>query len=130
MLRRTIFAAAIAAPFAIPAMALAADPGGQIANAAAHAGYAAGAANIAGVQMHLHHTVNCLVGPKGADYDAKQMNPCANAGNGAIPDATDAGVKQKLEAALAKAKAGIAATDIAAAHKDAAEAADALKALK
>ena len=43
-----------------------------------------------GVQAHLHHTLNCLVGPGGDGFDAKQMNPCAQAGNGAIPDAKDA----------------------------------------
>lgn len=114
--------------FALPA--LAADAGGEITNAAMHAGLAAKASDIAGVHTHLHHAVNCLVGPNGTGFDAKELNPCANTGNGAIPDTATASSKQALEAALAKANSGIAATDLAAAQKDAAAAEAMLKAAK
>jgi len=110
--------------------ALAADASGEITNAAMHAGLAAKASDIAGVHTHLHHAVNCLVGPGGAGFDAKEMNPCANTGGGAIPDWTNASTKQKLEDALAKANSGIAATDLAAAQKDASAAAAVLKSAK
>jgi len=110
--------------------ALAADASGEITNAAMHAGLAAKASDIAGVHTHLHHAVNCLVGPGGAGFDAKEMNPCANTGGGAIPDSTNASTKQKLEDALAKANSGIAATDLAAAQKDASAAAAVLKSAK
>jgi hypothetical protein len=110
--------------------ALAADPGTEITTAATHAGLAAQAADVAGVHTHLHHTVNCLVGPGGAGFDAKELNPCANSGGGAIPDSTNAATKQKLEAALAKANSGIAATDFAAAQKDASSTEAMLKAAK
>ena len=50
-----------------------------------HAGYAAAAADIAGVHAHLHHALNCLVGPGGNGFDAKEINPCAHAGNGSFP---------------------------------------------
>ena len=103
--------------FASPA--LAGDASGEITNAAMHAGLAAQASDIAGVHTHLHHTVNCLVGPGGPGFDAKELNPCANTGGGAIPDSSSASSKQALEAALAKANSGIAATDLAAAQKDA-----------
>jgi hypothetical protein len=61
-------------------------------------------------------------------YFDKQMNPCAHAGAGAIPDTTDAAKRKALEAAAAKARDGIAATDFAAAQKAAAETSSMLKA--
>ncbi|HLY05168.1 MAG TPA: hypothetical protein VKR31_05420 [Rhizomicrobium sp.] len=114
--------------FASPAPA--GDASGEITNAAMHAGLAAQASDIAGVHTHLHHTVNCLVGPGGAGFDAKELNPCANTGGGAIPDTADAATKQKLQDALAKANSGIAATDFASAQKDAAATEAALKTVK
>jgi len=114
--------------FAFPA--LAADAGAEITNAAMHAGLAAQAGDIAGVHTHLHHAVNCLVGPAGPGYDGKELNPCANTGSGAIPDSTNSSTKQALEAALAKANSGIAATDLATAQKDASAAAAMLKSAK
>lgn len=110
--------------------ALAADASGEVTNAAMHAGLAAQASDLAGVHTHLHHTVNCLVGPGGQGFDSKELNPCANTGGGAIPDTTDAATKQKLENALAKANSGIAATDLATAQKDASAAAAELKTVK
>ena len=113
-----------------PVAAFAGDAGAEITNAGMHAGLAAQAGDIAGVHAHLHHAVNCLVGPGGPGFDAKELNPCANTGGGAIPDSTSASTKQTLEAALAKANSGIAATDMATAQKDAASTAAMLKAAK
>lgn len=107
-----------------------ADAASEVVNAATHAGLAAGSAKLDGVHMHLHHTLNCLVGPGGAGFDPKQMNPCANAGAGAIPDTTDAGKKKSLETAAAKAREGIASADLATAQKDAADTAAILKTVK
>jgi hypothetical protein len=73
------------------------------------------------VQMHLHHVVNCLVGPTGQGFDASVGNPCKDQGNGAIPDTTDAAKKTMLNQALAKANAGLKLTDMAGAQKDAGE---------
>ena len=87
---------------------------------------AAKAADIAGVQMHLHHALNCLVGPSGSGYDPKQMNPCSADGAGAIVD-SDAAKKPALEAAAATARSGIAATDLAVAQKAASDTEVALK---
>ncbi|HVT23507.1 MAG TPA: hypothetical protein VHD95_02685 [Rhizomicrobium sp.] len=105
-----------------------ADAASEVVNAQTHAGLAAAATKIEGVHTHLHHALNCLVGPAGQGFDAKQMNPCAQAGSGAIPDTTDAAKKKKLEAAAAKAREGIAATDFAAAQKAASETASMLTA--
>jgi hypothetical protein len=111
----------------MPAAALA-DGASEIVTAATHASLAAQAGDIAGVHMHLHHTLNCLVGPGGMGFDATQMNPCAQAGHGAIPDAANATVKASLEAAAAKAGTGIAETDLAKAQADASATAAMLKA--
>ena len=107
---------------ALPVSAQTADPAQEVATSGLHAGLAAQAATIEQVHMHLHHTVNCLVGPKGQGFDAKEANPCQKLGNGAIPDTTDSATKAKLTAALAKAQAGLKSDDLAAAKKAAAEA--------
>lgn len=125
-----LMGAAVAALLLAPVPVLAADPAGEIVTAATHADLASKASDLAGTQTHLHHALNCLVGPAGAGYDPKNMNPCANAGGGAIPDTADAGKKAALESAAATARAGLAAADMATAQKDAAAAAVALKAIK
>jgi hypothetical protein len=112
---------------ALPVYAQAADPAQEAATAGLHAGLAAKAATIEQVHMHLHHTVNCLVGPTGQGFDAKEANPCQRLGNGAIPDTTDSATKAKLTAALAKAQAGLKSDDLTAAKKAATEAQMALK---
>jgi len=109
------------------ASAQAAEPAQEAATAATHAGLAVQGAAIEQVHMHLHHTVNCLVGPKGQGFDAKEANPCQKLGNGAIPDTTDAALKAKETAALAKAEAGLKSDDLTAAKKAATEAQAALK---
>jgi hypothetical protein len=124
--RNMLIGAAIAALTFLPATAFA-DAHSEVVNAGMHAGFAAGSPDLASAQAHLHHTLNCLVGPSGNGYDAKQMNPCANAGKGAIPDTADATKKSSLEAAAAKARAGLAAADLASAQKDASDARDMLK---
>lgn len=112
---------------ALPGAALAADAAKEATTGGMHAGLAAKAATIEQVHMHLHHTVNCLVGPKGQGFDAKEANPCQALGDGAIADAGDAATKAKLTAALARAEAGLKATDLAAAQKAAAETEASLK---
>lgn len=114
---------------ALPDAAFAADAHGEIVTAATHAELASKATVLDAVRMHLHHTVNCLVGPNGAGYDAKEMNPCTHSGNGAIPDTKDAVKKKLLEGALAKAQSGLIAADLASATKAASEAAANLNAI-
>ncbi len=108
-----------AALLAAPLPALAADAHGEAVTAATHADLAAKAADMAGTQMHLHHALNCLVGPSGKDFDAKNMNPCANSGSGAITDETDPVKKAGLEKAADDARKALAATDLASAQRDA-----------
>lgn len=110
----------------LPAIAWA-DAASETVTAQMHADLAAHATDLAGVQMHLHHALNCLVGPGGEGFDPKQMNPCANAGKGAIPDSTDAAQKKELAAVATELKTGIAATDIKSAQKVATDTAAMLK---
>ena len=112
---------------ALPAFAQVADPAQEAVTGGVHAGLAAKAATIEQVHMHLHHTVNCLVGPTGQGFDAEEANPCQKLGNGAIPDTTDSATKAKLTAALAKAQAGLKSDDLSAARQAATEAQAALK---
>jgi hypothetical protein len=119
--------AAAAAVALLSQSALAVDLKAEITTAGQHADMAAAAPDIATVHMHLHHTINCVVGQGGAGYDASQLNPCQNQGSGALPDATSAATKQSLQKAVAQAQAGLATNDLAAAQKDATAASAALK---
>lgn len=101
--------------------AFAGDSAKEAATAATHAGIAAKSAGLQQVHMHLHHVVNCLVGPKGEGYDADQANPCKDLGDGAIPDARSPEQRATLEAALAAAKLGLASNDLDEAQKQALE---------
>lgn len=113
-----------------PLQAMAADAGTEITTAATHADLASQAADVGMVHMHLHHTLNCLVGPAGTGFDAAEVNPCKNSGNGAIPDTTDATKKAALEKAADSARAGIADADLTGAKKTASDTAVMLKAVK
>ena len=117
----------------LPMAAQAADAGGaaskQVATAAAHAGMALGAADLATAHAHLHHVVNCLVGTSGKGFDAKAEDPCKGMGNGAIPDARgDVATVDRLNAALAQAEHGLKATTLDAAHADAKQVMETLQA--
>jgi hypothetical protein len=112
---------------ALPLGASAAESGGaaskQVATASAHAGMALGAADLKTAHLHLHHVVNCLVGPSGQGFDAKAGNPCKGMGHGAIADAGgDATAEAHLRAALSQAESGLKASTLDAAHADAQQA--------
>ena len=93
-----------------------ADGPQAIGTAVQHSGLAANAADIDAVHRHLHHALNCLVGPDGNGFDAAPGNPCADAG-GAIPQTADAAMKMKLEMAATQVRGGIANANIEAAKK-------------
>jgi hypothetical protein len=112
--------AGIGLGFFAPAPAAAADAKPEIAMAEQHAGYAAGSDKLDMVHTHLHHVINCLVGPGGKTFDAKALNPCKDLGKGAIPD-SDAAQRKVLQAPLDKARAGLKATKLETAQKDAGE---------
>ena len=128
--RAILLGAACAALIVAPFPVFAADAAGEVATAVTHATLATQAGDLDGVRMHLHHTLNCLVGAGGTGYDAKQINPCAGSGSGAIPDTSDAAKKKALEEAANTVRAGLAASDVTTAKKAASETATALKAIK
>jgi len=99
-----------------------ADSTKQVTIAARHAGSAAQATDLKRTQTHLHHVINCLVGPKRQGFDDKEANPCKDRDNGAIPNTTDEVRRTALIRALAKANGGLRQTDLAAARKSASEA--------
>jgi hypothetical protein len=115
--------------FIVVAARAAADVKAEIGAAATHANLAAKAATIDAVHTHLQHVLNCLVGPKGKDFDSKALNPCAKLGDGAIPDSTDAAQKTALESAVTQAEDGLKATDLRASQKIAGDVGAALGAL-
>ena len=92
----------------------------QASVASAHAGMALGAADLKVAHMHLHHVINCLVGPSGKAFDKQQADPCKGMGHGALVDAKgDAAIEARLHTALADAERGVKATTLEAAHADA-----------
>jgi hypothetical protein len=97
---------------ALSSPAFAGDYGKEVSTASDHAGYAAISETIADAHAHLHQTINCLVGPTGAGFDATVGNPCQSQGDGAMADTTDAGKKQVLENAVTRAQAGLASDDL------------------
>lgn len=117
----------LAGTLALAPFAALADGASETVTAQTHAELASQASDLAGVHMHLHHTVNCLVGPNGKGFDAKEMNPCANAGNGAIPDTKDPAKLKTLNNAVVLAQSGISDDDITAAKKAATDTANLLK---
>ena len=114
-LTTTSIAGAILAGLALGPVTSLADGPQAIATAAQHAGFAAAGTDVAGVQRHLRHTLNCLVGPGAEGFDEAAGNPCAAAG-GAIPQTADAATKEKLTKAVADVNAALASTDLAAAQ--------------
>ena len=129
MSNTSAIAAVVSAALTFPIAAYA-DAKSEIATAAQHAGLAAAAPNLAQTHIHLHHAMNCLVGPKDADFDKANMNPCAQQGSGAFPDATDPDIKTKLQNAMSLAADGIASKDEATAKKNAAMVETQLNAIK
>lgn len=100
----------------------------EVTTAHAHALMAQHAATLTMADAHLHHVINCLVGSKGAGFDAAAGTPCKGQGNGAIPDsASDQALRAKLETALTEARAGLESSTLASAQQAAAKVAAALQ---
>ena len=111
---------ALMLPMAVQAIAADSAATKEAGIASAHAGMAFGAKDLKVTHMHLHHVVNCLVGPAGKGFDANEADPCKGVGNGAIVDAKgDAATESMLQAALAEAEKGLQASSFEAAHADA-----------
>jgi len=82
-----LLACAMASVLLQSSLAMAAgDPAVELKTAMTHAGFAAKYEALKEVTMHLHHTLNCLVGPQDKRFDAAAGNPCQGQGNGYLPD--------------------------------------------
>tara|TARA_R110001592_G_scaffold45109_2_gene144449 strand:+ start:109 stop:543 length:435 start_codon:yes stop_codon:yes gene_type:complete len=133
-LRPSLFVRIVSAAFGtalalvISSFALAADKAPEVKTAAVHAGLAASVGDIKGVRAHLHHTLNCLVGPDGEGFNANEINPCQGMGKGAIPDTADAARKQALKEAVDMVQSGLDSDDLATAQKAAADTKEMLEA--
>ncbi len=66
--------------------AAAGDPSVELKTATTHAEFATKYEALKEVTMHLHHALNCLVGPQDPLFDAAAGNPCQGQGNGYLPD--------------------------------------------
>jgi hypothetical protein len=104
-----------------------ADAASETVTAGSHVDLGLAAPDLKGLRTHLHHALNCLVGPDGYGFDAKALNPCAQSGKGAIPDSADAAKKAKLQSAANRIREGISSSDLTTARKAASEAAAQLK---
>lgn len=62
------------------------DTSTEIQTALTHAGFAQKYDTLKEVTLHLHHVLNCLVGPKDTMFDSAAGNPCQGQGNGIVPD--------------------------------------------
>jgi hypothetical protein len=81
------FAATVALPQSVVAQSGLAAAKTQLTTAIFHSGELAqrGTA-VAASKTHLQHTMNCLEGPRGPNFNAAPGNPCQGQGNGLIPD--------------------------------------------
>ncbi len=123
MYRKGIVPAAILLSLYIPAQA--ADLGVEI--SAAQITARSGSRNIrdiGAIHERMQAAINCLVGPKGADFENKVRNPCAVSGDGVIPDTPDPAKKARYMEAVAKLKAVMKIDDRQAAMEAALAAAD------
>ena len=123
-------AALCGALVALPLAAQAADASTEITTAATHAGFAAKAGTLQMVHAHMHHALNCLVGPGGNGFDTTALNPCKNSGNGAIPDTADPAKKEALNKVAAMLRTQVMGDDLATGQKAAAYIEGELKKLK
>ena len=121
------FLAGAALSLALPPAARAADVKKELDTAVQHAQFAAAAKDVKMAHAHLHHVINCLVGPNGKGFDAKQLDPCKGMGNGAIADSSGAAQKKELQAAVRKAEQGLKQSQLATAQKTATDVGEMIK---
>ena len=120
MIRLSILALLSAAALAATPAFAAGDAGKQISTAIEHSGFASKVKSTDKVHLHLHHVVNCLVGPHGKGFYPAAGNPCQGQGNGALNDLMgQPKVKAELEKALHEADMGLRENSFKTAHNTA-----------
>lgn len=125
--------ATVAVAATVPTSATTARQG--VSNAKIHASVAARIDTLPGVHLHLHHVLNCLVGPHGKLYSAKaealSAYHCDQIPYGAADDPHASPKVHKLaDAAVQEALAGIHAENVQAGHRDAAQVIQTLDAIE
>lgn len=63
-----------------------ADVKAQLRTAIQHAGFAAAAGAISGVEQHLGHALNCIEGTRGRNFNQAWGHVCQGQGNGILAD--------------------------------------------
>jgi hypothetical protein len=58
----------------------------ELKTAITHAGFAAKYDTLKEVTLHLHHVINCIVGPDDKMFDKAAGNPCQGQGKGILAD--------------------------------------------
>lgn len=93
----------------------------EIATAIIHANVASKVDSLSGVHLHLHHVLNCVLGPHSKQYSAAAEKlsayKCVGLGDGALPDSRDPAVRRDLQQVAKHADGGIQATQFNAAHE-------------
>jgi hypothetical protein len=69
-----------------PASQARANVRAEVNTAATHAGFASEGGNLGYVRLHLRHALNCLEGPRGANFNKSWGNVCEGQGNGILTD--------------------------------------------
>jgi|SRR6185437_11387181 len=104
------------------ALAQGGDVAKELGAASKHAQLSESSESVPVAAMHLHHVINCLVGPQGAGFDAAAGNPCKGMGDGALQDSAKRSESHaKALRALSIARRGIAEKELPAMHKAASE---------
>jgi hypothetical protein len=113
----------------MPAASTAMTPSGagmdvtkEISTALDHAQMASNGQDVKIVHEHLHHVINCLVGPQGPEFDSTAEDPCKGMGNGAMNDVdSKSDQHKKLDKALSEAKDGLKKDKVKGAQSEAKE---------
>lgn len=99
-----------------PAAAQGANLKQQLSTAVTHSGFAAEGTSLGYVQQHLGHTVNCLEGKQGKNFNASWGHVCEGQGNGILVDlkavSDGATFKMVAEAAGELALGGVKSKDL------------------
>ncbi len=73
-------------PTSQPAQPQAADVKVELKTAITHAGFSASADALGSVRQHLGHTLNCIEGTKGKNFNQSWGHVCQGQGNGVLAD--------------------------------------------
>ncbi|HEX7325245.1 MAG TPA: hypothetical protein VF292_07815 [Rhodanobacteraceae bacterium] len=116
-------AVALGSAFSMSAPAATGNANKEIATALIHANVASKVDSLSGVHLHLHHVLNCVLGPHSKQYSAAAEKlsayKCVGLGNGALPDSRDPAVRSDLQQVVKFADRGIQSQQFATAHQSA-----------